>query len=55
MKETSRRRITVMSSLKEISTDQLGNIVVDGGGGGEEASKNRPPLSLSTAGFWIDS
>jgi hypothetical protein len=28
MKETPRRRITVTSSLNEISTDQLGNIVV---------------------------
>jgi hypothetical protein len=34
MKEIPRRRITVMSSLKEISTDQLGNraVVVVGGG-----------------------
>ncbi len=27
IKETSRRRLTVSSSLKEISTDQLGNSV----------------------------
>jgi hypothetical protein len=32
MKETSRRRITVTSSLNEISTDQLRNRVVTGGG-----------------------
>jgi hypothetical protein len=35
MKKTPRRSITVMSSLNEISTDQLGNrMVLVGGGGG---------------------
>ncbi len=43
MKETSRRRITVTSSVNEKSKDQLGNRVVTG-----EALLP----SLSTAGFW---
>jgi hypothetical protein len=33
MKETSRRRINVTSSLNEIFTDQLGNRVAARGGG----------------------
>jgi hypothetical protein len=49
MKETSRRRITVMSSLQEISTNQLGNRLVV-----RWEALLRPPPSLSTAGFWID-
>jgi hypothetical protein len=47
MRELSRRRRTVTSSLNEIFTDQLGNRVVVGGGG----ALLRPPPPLSIAGF----
>jgi hypothetical protein len=44
MKETPRRRITVTSSLIEISTDQLGNNVV----------VREESLPLPTAGVWTN-
>jgi hypothetical protein len=47
MKEIPRSRITVTSSLNEISTDQLGNRVVKSG----EAP---PAHSISVARFWMD-
>jgi hypothetical protein len=43
-KETSRRRITVTSTLDEISRGQLGNLVVVWGGGGG-ALLRLPPSS----------
>jgi hypothetical protein len=49
MKETPRRRITVKSSLFEVSKDQLGNRVVVRG---KAILSSSPPLS--TAGFWTD-
>ena len=49
MKETPRRRITVRSSLTEISTDQLRNRVWVSGGG-----IIPPAPTLSTASFWAD-
>jgi len=51
MKETSRRRIAVTSSLNEISTDQLGNRVVVRG---EARRCSDRPSPLSPAGFWTD-
>jgi hypothetical protein len=44
IKEISRRRITVTSSLKEISTDQVGK---------RGEALLFPPPTLYTAGFWI--
>ncbi len=41
MKETARRRITVKSSLKTISTDQLG---IGWGEGGDALLRPPPPL-----------
>jgi hypothetical protein len=49
MKETPRRRITVSSYLKEISTDQVKNSVVVRG-----EALLCPPAPLSTAGFFLD-
>jgi hypothetical protein len=48
MKEISRRRIMVMSSLNEISTDQLGN--------SREGYRHYStrPHPFSTADFWTD-
>jgi len=48
MKETSRRRITVTSSLNEISTDQLGNRVHGGKRGRHHSARSHPFLK---AGF----
>jgi len=48
--ETPRRRITVVSSFNEISTDQLGTRVVVRGGGGVTPSSPTSP----TAGFSAD-
>jgi hypothetical protein len=53
MKETSRRRIMVTSSLNEISTDRLGNMVVVKGGGRVEKLL-QPPSPFSTTGLWKD-
>jgi hypothetical protein len=50
MKEASRRRIKVTSSLNAISKDQLGNRVVVRVGGGFTP----PAPALSTSGFWRD-
>jgi hypothetical protein len=44
MEETPRRRLTVTSSLIEISTDQLGNNVV----------MREESLPLPTAGVWTN-
>jgi hypothetical protein len=49
MKETPRRRITVTSSLWEISTDQLGNRGGGGDGGGGGSYSARPNLFYSRA------
>jgi hypothetical protein len=51
-KETKRRRITVTSSLNEISTDQLGNRAGVGEVGGRRYFVPSPPFSI--AGFWTD-
>jgi hypothetical protein len=57
MKETPRRRITVTSSLNEISKDQMGNRVVVRRGYRCYtillALHSLPP-PLSTVGFWAD-
>jgi hypothetical protein len=45
------RRITVTSSLNEISTNQMGKTVVERVGG-RRYSAHLPPLS--TAAFWTD-
>jgi hypothetical protein len=50
MKKTPRRRITVTSSLNEISTNQLGNRVVIR----REGVSLPVPIPFSTAGFWTD-
>jgi hypothetical protein len=42
MKKTPWRRIAVTSSLNEISTDQLGEVLI------------RPSITLSAEGFWTD-
>ncbi len=47
MKEAPRRRITVTSSLKETSTDQLGNRVVMRGGGGMPDTATLTPQKAS--------
>jgi hypothetical protein len=47
MNETARKRITVTSSLHEISMELMGNRAVVKGGG-------VTPSPLSTAGFWTD-
>ena len=51
MKETPRRRIAVTSSLKEISTDQLGHrvLLVKGGGGWRYTVLRPPPPLLQQA------
>jgi hypothetical protein len=51
MKETPRRRITVTSSLSEISTDPLGKVGGGemGGGGGGVLLRLPPPLPLQHA------
>ncbi len=46
LKETPKRRITVMSSLNKISTDHLGKY-----GGGEEVLLRRPPPPLLQQSF----
>jgi hypothetical protein len=48
MKETSRRRITVTSSLNEITTDQLGNRVVARGGGRCLSARPHPFLQQAS-------
>jgi hypothetical protein len=55
MKETSRRRIMVASSLNEISTDRLGNmVVVKGGGGGlRSCSNRRDPFQQQVSGRYL--
>jgi hypothetical protein len=53
MKETPRRRITVTSSVNEISTDQLGNRVV--GEWVKRYSAPNPPLSTSRLRRWVNS
>jgi hypothetical protein len=45
LKETPRRRITVTSSLNEISTNQLGNV------SGDKQESITPPAANA---FWID-
>jgi hypothetical protein len=54
MKGTPRKRITDVSSLNEISTDQLGlgdrlGVGLGGGGGGIEKRYSVPSPPLSTA------
>jgi hypothetical protein len=50
MKETQRRKITVTSSLNEISTEPLGKRMGERG----YVLLLRLPPSLSTVGFWTD-
>jgi hypothetical protein len=50
MKETARRRITVKSSLKTISTYQLG---IGWGERGEALLRPPPPLSKAIAEFIV--